>query len=156
MATIVTVHGTFAHAEGGATPETEAEAAELQWWQRGSRFEHDMRELIDAAPGMGSGKLEVTRFEWSGENSERDRRAAGRELYRYLKTLEEKGEPYCVVGHSHGGSVIGWSLLESAARRNRLPHLQRWVTVGTPFVSLKKERLLFQRVDLLRKVIFVA
>ena len=155
MATIVTVHGTFAHA-GSDTAGEPASPADLQWWQSGSTFDHDMREMIDAVPGMSTGKLEVTRFEWSGDNSEVDRRAAGRELFRYMKTLEERAEPYCVVGHSHGGSVIGWAMLEAAARRHRLDHLRRWITVGTPFVSLKKERLLFQRLDLLRKVVFVA
>jgi hypothetical protein len=156
MATIVTVHGTFAHSESGAAGEDGAPAPDLQWWQTGSSFEHDMRELLDAAPGAGTGKLDVTRFEWNGENSETSRRAAGRELFGYLKTLEEKGEPYCVVGHSHGGSVVGWALLESAARKERLEGLKRWITVGTPFVSLMKQRLLFQRLDLWRKVIFVA
>jgi hypothetical protein len=154
MATIVTVHGTFAHSTSGATDD--GAVPDLQWWQSGSTFEHDMREMIDAAPGMGTGKLEVTRFEWSGDNSENSRRDAGRRLFGYLKTLEAKAEPYCVVGHSHGGSVLGWALLESAARRERLQSLKRWITVGTPFVSLQKERMLFQRLDLLRKVIFVA
>lgn len=156
MATIVTVHGTFAHSASGSTGADGSPAADLQWWQSGSSFEQDMREMLDAAPGMGSGKLEVTRFEWNGENSETCRRAAGRDLLGYLKSLEAKGEPYCVVGHSHGGSVLGWALLESAARRESLERLKRWITVGTPFVSLQKERLLFQRLDLLRKVIFVA
>ena len=156
MATIVTVHGTFAHSGSGSTAADGATQADLQWWQTGSSFEQDMRDLLDAAPGMGSGKLEVTRFEWNGENSETSRRTAGRELLGYLKTLEAKDEPYCVVGHSHGGSVLGWALLESAARREGLQRLKRWITVGTPFVSLQKERLLFQRLDLLRKVIFVA
>ncbi|MGE0701946.1 MAG: hypothetical protein AB7O57_22800, partial [Hyphomicrobiaceae bacterium] len=98
MATIVTVHGTFAHS-GSETAGEPISTADLQWWQSGSTFDHDMRELIDAVPGMSSGKLEVTRFEWSGDNSEVERRSAGRELFRYMKTLEERGEPYCVVGH---------------------------------------------------------
>ena len=34
--------------------------------------------------------------------------------------------------------------------------LKHWITVGTPFVAMKKERLLFQRLDLMHKVIFVA
>ncbi|MGE0698427.1 MAG: hypothetical protein AB7O57_04960 [Hyphomicrobiaceae bacterium] len=155
MATIVTVHGTFAHEQsdsssGGPGP------GERQWWQEGSAFEQDMRDLLAAAPGVGSGRLEVTRFEWSGDNSELVRREAGRKLLAELESLEAAGEPYCVVGHSHGGSVMGWAMLESAARARPLGGLKRWITVGTPFVSLRKEPLLFQRLDLLRKVVFVA
>lgn len=156
MATIVTVHGTFAHADAGKAADGTPANAELQWWQAGSRFEQDMRELLDAAPGAGTGKLDVARFEWSGDNSETARRAAGKELFGRLKALEAQGEPYCVVGHSHGGSVLGWALLEGAARKQRLDGLKRWITVGTPFVGLQKERLLFQRLDLMRKVVFVA
>lgn len=154
MATIVTVHGTFAHSQTGPTPE--GVAAEPQWWQEGATFDRDMRELVDAAVGEGSGKLEVTRFEWDGQNSEMSRRAAGKRLFKELKALDAKNEPYCLVAHSHGGSVISWALLESAARKERLDGLKRWITVGTPFVSLMKERLLFQRLDLIRKVVFVA
>ena len=155
MATIVTVHGTFAHTESGGTASA-TPTPELQWWQAGSTFDQDIRASLDAVPGFGEGKLEVARFEWSGENSEMARRKAGKQLFSELRQLEAKGEPYCVVGHSHGGSVIGWALLESAARKQRLDGMKRWITVGTPFVSLKKERLLFQRLDLMRKVVFVA
>lgn len=156
MATVIAVHGTYAHAAGetGTSPSTNA--ADLQWWQPGSSFEQEMRDLVDATPGMGSGKLEVIRFVWNGENSEVARREAGSRLLQEMQRLEAGHEPYCVVGHSHGGSLIGWALLEAAARKQRLDGLKRWITVGTPFVSLQRERLLFQRLDLMRKVIFVA
>jgi hypothetical protein len=154
MATVVAVHGTFAHAVPGG--QADASADDLQWWESGSTFDHHLRELVDADPGAGSGKLEVTRFQWSGDNSEVGRRAAGKALLSDLMALEAKGEPYCLVGHSHGGSVIGWALLYGAARRAELKGLKRWITVGTPFVALQKERLLFQRLDLMLKVVFVA
>ena len=111
-----------------------------------------MRELVQAE----NGPLEVERFEWSGENSEIDRREAGRRLHGRLAQLEAAKEQYCLVGHSHGGSVISAALLESAARRQQLDGLKRWITVGTPFVGLKRERLLFARLDLVRKVILIA
>ncbi|MEZ5816143.1 MAG: hypothetical protein R3D44_03585 [Hyphomicrobiaceae bacterium] len=155
MATIVTVHGTFAHSEAGNGSGAGAPES-LQWWQSGSAFDHEIRELLDASPGEGSGKLEVRQFEWDGLNSELSRRAAGKRLFEDLKALDATGEPYAVVAHSHGGSVMSWALLESAARKQRLDGLRRWITVGTPFVSMKKERLLFQRLDLMRKVVFVA
>ena len=155
MATIVTVHGTFAHAESADTGANAPEPAP-QWWQPGSPFEHDMRELLDASPGEGSGKLHVKPFEWDGLNSELSRRTAGKQLFRELRTLETSGEPYCLVAHSHGGSIVNWALLESAARKQPLNGMKRWITVGTPFVAMQKERLLFQRLDLIRKVVFVA
>ncbi|MGE0769186.1 MAG: hypothetical protein AB7L90_22305 [Hyphomicrobiaceae bacterium] len=156
MATIITVHGTFAHAEAGTDGGTAASATDLQWWQPNSSFDHDMRELLDASPSEGSGKLDVVPFEWDGHNSELSRRAAGKRLFGELKALEGTGEPYCLVAHSHGGSVVSWALLEGAARKQPLNGLKRWITVGAPFVAMQKERLLFQRLDLLRKVVFVA
>lgn len=151
MATIVTVHGTFAH--GGSSSETTAEAAyEPQWWQADSTLQRELKTLVDTQDG----KLDVTSFEWSGDNSEAGRRQAGFDLLARLRALEAKNEPYCVVGHSHGGSVIATALLAAAAKKQSLPNLKRWITVGTPFVKFRKERWLFTRLDLLRKVIFVA
>src|SRR5262245_33184619 len=150
MATVIGVHGTFAHTK--TMPEATGGEDVRAWWQPGSDFEKDMRALLEAPKGT----LEVERFEWSGDNSEVGRRKAGRELHRQLREVEAKGEPYCLVGHSHGGSVICAALLECAARKEPLKGLKRWITVGTPFVSLKKEPLLFTRLDLFRKVIFVA
>ena len=63
MATIITVHGTFAHAN--APDPNSTAAAEPQWWQSPSTFEHDLRELIDAREGQ----LEVKPFEWGGNNT---------------------------------------------------------------------------------------
>ncbi len=154
MATIVTVHGTFAHSEAEPTSADEPSTADLQWWQPNSAFDQDVRALIEEAPG--GGPVDVKPFVWSGNNSEIERRKAGKKLAGELKALEASGEPYCLVGHSHGGSVIGWALLESAAKRQSLKGLKRWITVGSPFVALKKERFLFQRLDLMHKAIFVA
>src|SRR5262245_53799070 len=149
MATIVTVHGTFAHS---GSPSQTSTASELQWWQAGSAFQTELGSLVEGEDG----RLEMTSFVWSGDNSEVGRRQAGAKLLKHLKSLEAKKEPYCLVGHSHGGSVIASALLASSAQKEPLSHLKRWITVGTPFVKLRKERLLFTRLDLLSKVIFVA
>ncbi|MCB1522000.1 MAG: alpha/beta fold hydrolase [Hyphomicrobiaceae bacterium] len=151
MATILAVHGTFAHAGGEAGAEG-ADVGTKQWWQPDSEFRNEMRQLLDA-PG---GRLEVVHFEWSGENSELDRRQAGKALLQKILELESRNEPYCLVGHSHGGSVIAAALLRAAAKKQKLPHLRRWITVGTPFVNMRREPFLFTRLDLPRKVIFVA
>ncbi|KUO54455.1 MAG: hypothetical protein APF80_10650 [Alphaproteobacteria bacterium BRH_c36] len=151
MATIITVHGTFAHF-GGVQSDIPAPGAEAQWWQRGSASEADMMRLVDGADGP----LHIEPFVWNGDNSEIERRRAGRALYRRMKALEQEGEPYCVIGHSHGGSVISSALLEAAQRKQPLSGLKRWVTVGTPFVNLRRERVLFLRLTLLQKAMFVA
>jgi hypothetical protein len=151
MATIITVHGTFAHS--GSTADNPAgEPLPLQWWEQNSAFEQDIRARVDAADGT----LNVVPFKWSGANSELGRRKAGSDLLKEMRALEAKAEPYCVVGHSHGGSVVAAALLESGSRKLPLDNLKRWITVGTPFVQMKKETWLFQRLDLFRKVIFVA
>lgn len=149
VATIVTVHGTYAHIVG---PPDAPAPAELQWWQAGSACEQELRQLV----GAQDGELTFVPFRWSGENSERERRKAGAELFALLRDLESRNETYCIVGHSHGGSVIAAALLESVARKVPLNGLKRWITVGTPFVALKKERFLFSRLTLARKVVLVA
>lgn len=153
MATVVTVHGTFVHSPGTADALNIGEPGEAQWWQQGSEFEADMKTLVAGADGS---PVEVVPFTWSSLNSELDRRTAGSELLHFLRGLDRRGEPYAVVGHSHGGSVIASALIESVARNKPLTHLKRWVTVGTPFVGMRKERFLFTRLTLPRKVIFVA
>jgi hypothetical protein len=154
MAKVVTVHGTFAHL--GSTGETPAVATaditELQWWQQQSAFEKHARELIKPTDG----NLEFVPFEWSGDNSEIDRRKAGSRLLALLRDYESRNEKYALIGHSHGGSVISAALVESTARGTPLEGLRKWITVGTPFVLMKKEPFLFTRLALPRKVLFVA
>lgn len=150
MATVIAVHGTFAH--GGSPSQPPGDMGRVrQWWQAESDFEREIRELVEAEQGA----VEVTRFEWNGANSELARREAGHRLLTEMQKLEARNEDYCVIGHSHGGSVISAALLEAGARRVKLDHMKRWVTIGTPFVKLAKERWLFARLDLFRKVIFV-
>lgn len=149
MATVITVHGTYAHIVG---PPSSTAPAELQWWQPGSACEQHVRELVDAKDG----KLDFVPFTWSGDNSESARRRAGTELLARLRQLEAQNETYCLVAHSHGGSVIASALVESVARKVPLNGLKKWITVGTPFVELQKERFLFSRLTLPRKVVLVA
>lgn len=150
MASIITVHGTFA-APTAADPNG-GPAPELQWWEAGSAFEREIRDLVEARDG----ELNFVPFPWAGDNSEVERREAGEKLTRLMRDLEAKSEPYCIVGHSHGGSILSDALLNSAARRRSLANLKRWITVGTPFVKLRKELWLLTRLSLMRKVIFVA
>jgi len=145
------VHGTFAHFHEAPVRDG-VEPADLYWWKKDSGFTRHMADLVS---GQG-GDVSFETFIWSGENSERERRQAGSRLLSLLQELEKKSEPYCVIGHSHGGSVIASALIESVARGVDLSHLQRWMSVGTPFVHLRKERFLFLRLPLFLKAIFVA
>jgi hypothetical protein len=159
VATIVTVHGTFAHVgsdAGAAAPAANAAASELWWWQPGSVFARDLQALVETAGGGPSVPVTIQPFVWSGDNSEVGRRVAGGKLLDQLLLLEQRGEPYCVVGHSHGGSVITAALLNSLARGVQLPNMQRWVTIGTPFVAMRPMAWLVDRLNLTQKVILVA
>ncbi len=151
MGVILTVHGTFAHADEQSAAEIAAEAA-AGWWQPGGALEAELRDLVTGEDG----KLEIRPFTWSGQNSETDRRAAAAELYRVMKELEASKVPYVVVGHSHGGSVVSLALLRAAARRDKLDGMKRWITVGTPFVELKREPFLFTRLSFLYRAVYVA
>lgn len=142
MATIILVHGTFA-----SGPE-----AGEKWWQQDSPFERDLKQLVTGVDG----RLAIERLIWDGANSERSRREAGTQLKRRLEALEHAGERYGLIGHSHGGSVILAALLQSAYGRVMLPGLSRWLTVGTPFISFARHRVLFSRVGLLGKAVYIS
>ncbi len=142
MATIVTVHGT------GATGPAEGE----KWWQKGSPFEAQMREMVQAEDG----ELNWQPVIWDGANSETSRRAAGKELYGKMQELEARGEPYSVIGHSHGGSVVSAALIEAAGKKNKLDYMRNWLTVGTPFIESRKSRFLFTRLGLFGKSAYIA
>src|SRR5262249_18028489 len=74
-------------------------------------------------------------FHWSGHNSERERRAAGKALLARLTELEQTGHSYHLIGHSHGGSVIWNALVGSARLGLKLNGLKTWITVGTPHLT---------------------
>jgi hypothetical protein len=142
MATIVTVHGTFS-----SGPESGE-----KWWQKGGPLENELRTLVEGEDG----RLDFVPHVWDGLNSENSRRAAGEELFKRLVGFEKNREHYCLIGHSHGGSVILASLLHSTRRRRRLSRLSRWITVGTPFIAFARKPLLFLRLGLLGRAALVA
>lgn len=141
MATIVTVHGTF------SSGPVEGQ----KWWQRGSRFHARLGELLEGSDG----KVVVEPFVWDGLNSENARRAAGVRLAARLHELDEQGEPFAVIGHSHGGSVLSAALLNASRSKRSMPRMQRWLTVGTPFIETQRQRFLFSRLSVLGKAIYL-
>ena len=159
MVKIVTVHGTFAHIASDSSGAGNGSGWSKQWWEEGSTFEGQIKQLVEgdgSTEAAGGTAVAFKPFVWRGDNSETVRRAAGSRLLRELGELEQQGEPYVLVGHSHGGSVISAALLEAAARGKKLDGMKRWITIGTPFVELRRERFLFLRLPLLLKAMFVA
>jgi hypothetical protein len=141
LATIVTVHGTFA---GGAL-----EGA--KWWQRGSPTAARLAEYVEAE----GGDLRIEPHVWSGHNSETARRAAGSALADKMAALDAAGEPFVVIGHSHGGSVISAAMLNCAQHRRPLPSMGGWITVGTPFIKTARQRFLFSRLGLFGRAVYL-
>jgi hypothetical protein len=125
---VLLIHGT-----GAAAKEDEGP----QWWQRTSPFWRGLDEALRPAAACGPDV-----FHWSGENSERARRRAARDLLdRYLLPLEAwaqaRGGVYHLVAHSHGGNVVWGAVTEAARRRKNLAHLKSVITVGTPFFHFR-------------------
>ncbi|MEM7544723.1 MAG: hypothetical protein AAF367_04235 [Pseudomonadota bacterium] len=130
---LITVHGTGA---GDETAEGE------RWWQLGSGFQAALGERLDLDPD----RVAILPFQWAqGLNSETMRRLAARDLLDLLYELEESGQDYYLIGHSHGGSVIYNALLMSLRKDRRLQHMRQWCTVGTPFLDYRPNRRLWQR-----------
>ena len=118
---LILVHGTGA---GRSNP------ADRRWWESESQTAQD---LARASP---DGPAELAPFRWTGRNSEKDRRAAGRALLENLREYERAGRDYRLIGHSHGGSVI-WHALTASVSGAPLAHLKCWITVGTPFLRFR-------------------
>ena len=127
---LILVHGTYAARESGDGDS---------WWQNGS---HVGTELKSRLPCDVRSPESHEVFRWSGENSERARIKAGRQLLAHLESMEEKGIGYHLVGHSHGGSVIWHALQLATSHRKSLDHLRSWATVGTPFLYHRTRRFL--------------
>ncbi len=141
---IINVHGTFA-----AKKEHTGDA----WWQFGSAF---CESLTGHLPDNISVLPAELTFHWSGENSERAREQAARDLLDFLDTLDR---PFHIVAHSHGGSLVWRTLKLSQARsiaflndgfnkkadpveapeEKGLRLLKSWTTIGTPYIKIEPE-----------------
>ena len=100
MATLITVHGTFAQVAEtpaakktarslGMEPPVAVASGELPWWRPGSAFVENLQMLIESDAGNGQrAALKVEPLEWSGDNSETERRAAAARLLDRMLQLE--------------------------------------------------------------------
>lgn len=133
-AVVVLVHGTFAAFDND---QCEPEGGS-RFWQCESHFARELTAELGEAYNVAPANPTSYVYHWSGNNSERSRRAAGLHLLRHLQKLEDSQRPYYVVAHSHGGSIL-WNALKCVATPNAvdtgLPHLKGWITVGTPFMT---------------------
>lgn len=114
------IHGTF------ASNDDDDGAA---WWQRGSDFQKDLESQLL------NGACSDVIFHWTGENSAKARARAGMRLFNdVLRSREESGRRYALIGHSHGGAVIQEALVEGFRRGCKLDCLVAVISIGTPFL----------------------
>src|SRR5262245_4047897 len=128
---VLLIHGTAAQ-----HPD---DAGEL-WWQQSSEFGADLQSKLGSTVRVQPCVPEqASVFHWSGANSERDRRLAGRRLFQALAGREREPAcpPYSLVGHSHGGSVIHHALLTAVRKGVPLTKLRSWMTIATPFLEFR-------------------
>jgi len=133
---LLLIHGTFA-----GHPATIGE--KLKWWQGGSEFRSDFIASLQEP------NVTLEEFIWdidhqdgtnfAGRNTTKARTDGATHLAEYIQTLSEKGEKIILIGHSHGGSVIEETLQQLKNDPETLSIIQRVVTVGTPFISLRKK-----------------
>jgi len=139
---VLLIHGTFANKRN--------DDGRVDWWRPGSDCCRELDTLLAKegsaarcwaqlrngdAPG-GAETHAQPPFAWSGANSERDRRDAGRALAAELTALEHDSRVrrYHLIGHSHGGNVILHALRAMTDRPQRLGAV---IFMGTPVMSFK-------------------
>ncbi|GGY52028.1 esterase/lipase family protein [Parvularcula lutaonensis] len=138
MVRVITVHGTFAG---------DSKVSGTKWWQKGSPFLTRLQELIREP-------LQVEPFQWSGANSEIDRRKAGNRLAGEIASSQV---PPIVIGHSHGGSAAIQALLlrylkDGVKARERIRGV---VTIGTPMFRFRSNRNPFSQFDVVGRLMLL-
>ncbi|WP_204270051.1 hypothetical protein, partial [Enterobacter hormaechei] len=88
----------------------ESPSQKPRWSAPDGRFASELSARVGKATGIAP---DVEEFRWSGANSEVQRRLAGKLLLNRIEQLEEAGDGYHLIGHSHGGSVIWHALTAS-------------------------------------------
>ena len=89
---IYSVHGTFA---------ADKSRRGHRWWQIDSQFSDAVLKFLDTK----NYRVHWEPFQWSGENSGRERSQATQELSEVLSKIGHHHNRIALVAHSHGGNV---------------------------------------------------
>ena len=125
--TVTLVHGTFSR--------------DAQWTDKDSDFSKSISHAL-------SGKLLLTRFQWSGSNSHRARLHAGESLAAHLRDLIDThpSAKHHVIAHSHGGNVAMYAMRDTSVAER----MSSLVCLATPFITLNR-RLIGTSISVLRE-----
>jgi hypothetical protein len=138
------VHGTWPYGPGRQEPE---EGEPPAWFEDGSPFREEVQAHADRS-------LEYRAFRWSGENSFTARHQAAVALRTRLKEALAEGGRHAIVAHSHGGTVAFHAVdgldIPSPGRLDKL------ITLGTPFATLREASLPLHEAVLLRNSVRLA
>ena len=111
MTTILTiaVHGTFA---GIAYQDNDANICPIEWWHKAHFFMQTYRNKFEQK--YPEGTVIIRDFQWSGANSDKERRQEAINLKKSLDELESEINPdrVIILAHSHGGNVVQYMMDE--------------------------------------------
>jgi hypothetical protein len=124
---VTLIHGTFDN--------------KARWTEPGSKISETLLQVM-------GGNLHVTKFQWSGKNSQSDRDVAANQLVDHIaaNSIFFPSSPQFLVGHSHGGNLIRWALGRTSPAVS--DKVRAAVTISTPFIEVV-ERNRFADIHLL-------
>jgi hypothetical protein len=127
---IIMVHGTWGR---GFFPDSKIfTSKKLRWFEPGSPF----HTALLAHPRAKGIETETRPLKWSGANSFRQRDEAGKRLAEMIdaEATAHFQWPVLIIGHSHGGNVIGRAMTHTRSALDRTYA----ATLATPFLEVFK------------------
>jgi RHS repeat-associated protein len=94
-------------------------------WSDPSTFSRLSISTVNQIMGNTTGK----EFKWSGNNTDRARRKAARDLANHIMKNRDPNQPLTIVGHSHGGNV---SIMAANILKKKGIQIDNIVTINTP------------------------
>jgi len=115
---VTLIHGTF--------------EPQARWTQPDSPFVRDL-------PSTPNQSVRCDRFEWSGENTHRDREAGAAKLRAHIRNenYTDAAAQRLLIAHSHGGNVVLHALLNGDICRR----VSAVVYLNTPFILCERRGL---------------
>lgn len=126
--TVIVVHGTF--------------SKDSTWWRRGGSFCIELNRRLESlnseARAWSHLETDDVEFQWSGANSEQERRLAANKLAAYIRKLNQREDVSAIhyVAHSHGGNVLRMALQNAPWEKNASV-----IFLGTPFYEYSNSRI---------------